>query len=49
MWLVRGGPADQPGVLFEYDASCEDLASRLLDGFEGVLRNDGYADYNTSF
>jgi len=47
MWLVGDGPVDQPGVLFEYDASYrEDAASRLLDGFEGVLRTDGYAAYN---
>ena len=47
MWLVRGGPPDQPAVLFHYDASRgEDAPSRLLDGFEGVLQTDGYAGYN---
>jgi len=47
MWLVRGGPPDQPSVLFEYDASRgEDVPMRLLDGFEGVLQTDGYAGYN---
>lgn len=40
MWLIRGGPPDQPTVLFHYDAS------RLLDGYEGVLQTDGYAGYN---
>jgi len=47
MWLIRGGPPDQPAALFEYDASRgEEVPSRLLDGFEGVLQADGYAGYN---
>jgi len=47
MWLVRGGPPGQPAVLFEYDVSRgEEVPSRLLDGFEGVLQADGYAGYN---
>ena len=47
MWLVRGGPPDQPVVLFEYDTSrSEEVPSRLLAGFEGVLQTDGYAGYN---
>ena len=47
MWLVRGGPPDQPAVLFEYDVSRgEDVPLRLLDGFEGVLQVDGYVGYN---
>ena len=47
MWLVRGGPPDQPVVLFHYDASRgEEVPSRLLDGFAGVLQTDGYAGYN---
>ena len=47
MWLVRGGPPDQPVVLFEYDVSrSEEVPSRLLDGFSGVLQVDGYAGYN---
>jgi transposase len=47
MWLVRGGPPGQSVVLFEYDASrSEEVPSRLLDGFEGVLQTDGYAGYN---
>ena len=47
MWLIRGGPPEQPVVLFEYDASrSEQVPSRLLDGFEGVLQTDGYAGYN---
>jgi len=47
MWLVRGGPPDQPAVLFEYDPSrSAAVPLRLLDGFEGVLQTDGYAGYN---
>jgi hypothetical protein len=47
MWLVRGGPPSQPAVLFEYDVSRgEEVPSRLLDGFEGILQADGYAGYN---
>jgi hypothetical protein len=47
MWLIRGGPPDRPVVLFHYDASGgEDVPSRLLDGFAGVLQTDGSAGYN---
>ncbi len=47
MWVIRGGPPDQPAVLFEYDASrSQAVPVRLLDGFEGVLQTDGYAGYN---
>lgn len=47
MWLIRGGPPDRPVVLFHYDASrSEEVPSRLLEGFEGVLQTDGYAGYN---
>jgi transposase len=47
MWLIRGGPPDRPVALFRYDASrSEDVPSRLLDGFAGVLQTDGYAGYN---
>jgi transposase len=47
MWLIRGGPPQQPVVLFEYDASrSAEVPSRLLDGFSGTLQTDGYAGYN---
>jgi len=47
MWLIRGGPPDQPAVLFEYDTSRgETVPVRLLEGFAGVLQADGYAGYN---
>jgi len=47
MWVIRGGPPDQPVVLFDYDASrSEEVPLRLLDGFQGTLQTDGYAGYN---
>jgi len=47
MWVIRGGPPDQPVVVFEYDASrCAEVPSRLLEGFSGTLQTDGYAGYN---
>ena len=47
MWLIRGGPPDQPVVLYEYDASRgEAVPLRLLEGFCGMLQTDGYAGYN---
>ena len=47
MWLTRGGPPDQPSVLFEYDPSRSgEVPLRLLDGFKGSLQTDGYAGYN---
>lgn len=47
MWLIRGGPPDQPVVLFEYDVSRSgSVPARLLEGFGGVLQTDGYSGYN---
>lgn len=47
MWLVRGGPPEQPVVLFEYDASRSgEVPARLLESFRGTLQCDGYAGYN---
>ena len=46
MWLVRGGPQQQPVVLFHYDPSRgEDVPVRLLEGYHGLLQIDGYAGY----
>jgi len=47
MWLTRGGPPNQPSVLFEYDPSrSQEIPLRLLEGFSGYLQTDGYAGYN---
>lgn len=46
MWVVRGGPPDQPAVLFAYDPSrSQEVPMRLLEGFRGYLQADGYAGY----
>lgn len=47
MWVSRGGPPEQPSVLFEYDPSRrKEVPLRLLDDFSGYLQTDGYAGYN---
>lgn len=46
MWVTRGGPPDQPSVLFEYDPSRSgSVPVRLLDDFSGILQADGYSGY----
>ncbi len=46
MWVTRGGPPDQPSVLFDYDPSRSgSVPVRLLDGFSGILQADGYSGY----
>ncbi|MCH8500267.1 MAG: IS66 family transposase [Marinobacter sp.] len=46
MWVTRGGPPDQPSVLFEYDPSRGgQVPVRLLDDFQGILQADGYSGY----
>lgn len=46
MWVVRGGPPNQPSVLFAYDPSrAGSVPVRLLDDFQGILQADGYSGY----
>ena len=46
MWVTRGGPPDQPSVLFAYDPSrAGKVPVRLLDDFSGILQADGYSGY----
>jgi transposase len=46
MWVTRGGPPEQPSVLFEYDPSrAGKVPVRLLDDFNGILQADGYSGY----
>jgi len=46
MWVRRGGPPDQPVILFDYDPSRGgDVPARLLENFRGVLQTDGYEGY----
>jgi transposase len=47
LWLQRGGPPDQPIVLYDYDPGRgASVPTRLLAGFTGYLQTDGYDGYN---
>ena len=47
LWLQRGGPPDQPVVLYDYDPGRgAKVPTRLLAGFTGTLQTDGYDGYN---
>jgi len=47
LWLQRGGPPDEPVILFDYDPSrCQTVPKDLLAGFSGYLQVDGYTGYN---
>lgn len=47
MWVRVGGPPTQPIRLFHYaDSRSGDVASHLLEGYEGYLQTDDYAGYN---
>jgi len=47
LWLQRGGPLQQPVVLYHYDPGRgAGVAKRLLEGFRGYLQTDGYDGYN---
>jgi transposase len=46
MWVRRGGPPDQPVVLFDYDPSRSGkVAWRLTEDFKGYLQSDGFGGY----
>ncbi|MDD2660277.1 MAG: transposase [Methylococcales bacterium] len=46
MWVQRGGPPEQPVILFSYSPTrSETVADRLLHGFQGILQTDDYAGY----
>lgn len=46
IWVRRGGPPDQPVVLFDYAATrSQAAADQLLQGSAGALQTDGYAGY----
>lgn len=46
MWVRRGGPPDQPVVLFDYEPSRGGkVPARLLEDFQGILQTDGYEGY----
>ncbi|MGN8160849.1 IS66 family transposase, partial [Salinisphaera sp. SWV1] len=47
MWVQRGGPPQQPIVLFDYDPSrAGEVPKRLLEGWRGYLMTDDYGGYN---
>ena len=47
LWLQRGGPPDEPVILFDYDPSrSQTVPKNLLEGFAGYLQTDGYSGYN---
>jgi len=47
LWLQRGGPPEQPVVLYDYDPGRgAEVPRRLLAGFQGYLQTDGYDGYN---
>ena len=47
LWLQRGGPPEQPVVLYDYDPGWgAEVPKRLLAGFTGYLQTDGYDGYN---
>jgi transposase len=49
LWLQRGGPQEQPVVLYHYDPGRgAEVAKRLLEGFKGYLQTDGYDGYNAA-
>jgi len=49
LWVQRGGPPQQPIVLFDYDPSrSQSVPVRLLSGYQGYLQTDGYDGYNAA-
>lgn len=46
LWVQRGGPPDQPVVMFHYSPTrSQAVADLLLHGFSGTVQTDGYAGY----
>jgi transposase len=49
MWLARGGPPDNPLVLYRYHPTRDALFIKdFLLGFSGFLQTDGYAAYDSA-
>jgi transposase len=47
MWVQRGGPPQQPVILFTYAATrAKTVAEDLLENYQGYLQSDGYAGYD---
>lgn len=46
IWVRRGGPPEQPVILFHYTPSrSQSVADQLLQGFAGTVQTDGYTAY----
>lgn len=47
MWVQRGGPPDQPVVIYDYNPSrSKEVPKQLLADWQGYLMTDGYPGYN---
>ncbi|MCK4415239.1 MAG: IS66 family transposase, partial [Candidatus Eisenbacteria sp.] len=47
LWAERGGTAESPVILFDYDPSRSgEVPKRLLEGYVGYLQTDGYKGYD---
>lgn len=47
MWVCRGGPSEQPALIYHYAPSrAADVAKSLLGGYSGVVQSDGYKGYD---
>ena len=47
LWVQRGGPPEQPLILYDYDPSrSQSVPQGLLPGYRGYLQTDGYAGYD---
>ncbi len=47
LWVQRGGPPDNPIILFDYDPSrSQEVPKRLLSSYTGYLQTDAYEGYN---
>lgn len=47
MWVFKGGTPDRPIILFQYHPTrAGDVASKFLNGYQGVVQTDGYAGYD---
>jgi len=47
LWLQRGGPPEQPVILYDYGPGRgQEVPKRLLAGYRGYLQTDGYEGYN---
>lgn len=47
MWVIKGGPPGQSGIVYHYDPTrSQAVPKQLLGDYAGYLQTDGYAGYN---